>query len=140
VSYGCGDDEPITPGTPDAATNGVDAGPIGSTHTHFVTSSLIVGPTREAAANRAFDVDGNGTKEPRRRPGRSSSAIPSGNSNGQIEVNEITGNATIGTFLVPDVDILNASGGAGTDGTKDSLSIAVGFECNGAVFTTSSEQ
>lgn len=64
---------------------------------------------------------------------------PSGNMNNQIEPDEIINNSLIGNFLVPDVDLLDANMQPGPDGTKESISIAVGFECTKAVFTASSE-
>src|SRR5262249_33782068 len=62
-----------------------------------------------------------------------------GNGDGQIQPSEITGNSAVGPFLSPDVDLLGANGQAGQDGVKESLSIAIGFECTKAVFTASSE-
>jgi hypothetical protein len=47
---------------------------------------------------------------------------------------------TIGTVLTPDVDLVKADGSPGKDGTKDSVSIGVGFSCTKANFTAAGEQ
>jgi hypothetical protein len=64
----------------------------------------------------------------------------SGNSDNHIQLSEIEENGTVAALLVADLDFFNDTTGApGADGTNDSLSLAVGFECSKAVFTASSE-
>ncbi len=54
---------------------------------------------------------------------------------GMITTQEILSNPLVSGALKPDVDLLDASGNLGTDGVKESASIAVGFSCVKATFT-----
>jgi hypothetical protein len=59
---------------------------------------------------------------------------------GVISKDELLNNDIIKGFLLnPDLDLLNAAGQPGTDGTPESVSIALGFSCVKAQFTVPGE-
>jgi hypothetical protein len=52
---------------------------------------------------------------------------------------ELEANPLVMAILMADVDVLNAAGQAGTDGTKESVSIALGFTCVKGTYTAPGE-
>lgn len=52
-----------------------------------------------------------------------------------VALEEIQQNELIGALLAPDLDLLDANGNLGPDGTKDSLSIGLGFTATTGEFT-----
>ena len=52
-----------------------------------------------------------------------------------VSVEELQSNSLLSTLLTPDVDLFDAAGNPGTDGTDDSLSLGIGFTAVGGGFT-----
>jgi hypothetical protein len=56
------------------------------------------------------------------------------NMDGAISAAELSSNNLIQALFQPDVDLLDAMGHPGQDGSKESVSVGLGFSCVGAVF------
>jgi hypothetical protein len=54
---------------------------------------------------------------------------------GTIDVDDLLNSNFVKNLLKPDVDLLDAEGQPGHDGVKESISLALGFDCTKAVFT-----
>jgi hypothetical protein len=62
-----------------------------------------------------------------------------GNGDRVITANEVRASFVAQLLFSPDVDLLDASGQPGKDGTAESVSLALGFTCTRAVFTAPGE-
>jgi hypothetical protein len=130
----------------DVTAAGCTNGKLGGGITQTDLTSIIL-PALVMALNDRIDADGTCHEDPTLNACNASNKsllstldhVATGNSDNHIQVAEIQNHPVIGNALKPDVDILLANGQLGKDGTKESLSIGVGFTCNKAVFTASSE-
>jgi hypothetical protein len=60
-------------------------------------------------------------------------------SDGNFMISNDEATAVLGAVFVPDVDLLDASGNPGKDTVKESVSVAIGFDCVATTFTAPNE-
>jgi hypothetical protein len=112
---------------------GIDDGTITGAIREADVDAIVIPAIHVAvAATIAADCPG-GTCEPG-SDGETLVGIYDANDDGMVTLEELRANSLIQSLLRPDIDVLDASGAPGTDGTNDSLSVGIGFNAVAGVF------
>lgn len=109
------------------------SGKLGGGISAFEADTVII-PMLAAAAQAVIDADP--TCVPSSCTGTPRLLLDFFDTNGDftITAEEVRSNFLIQAVLLPDVDLLDASGNPGQDGIRESRSLALGFTANSAVF------